>query len=210
MDFVTAQISDEDASTIALLVERHARPGMLAVELGTYTGRSALAMLPTIARAGGHLYCVDWFRGNVGVEAEIGPSYRDHDILAVLRKNLAEAGYLDRVTIVVDQTTPAARCLAPRFDDQTVDVLFVDADHRYSAVKADLEAWLPKMRPGGLVFGHDFEAHLHELDPELVRAHGESDFVGGFHYGVIRAVCEAFPNVNRAGRMWWTLTRGLH
>ena len=204
--FVTEQISEADATVIAQLIEAHARPGMLAVELGTYTGRSALAMLHTIAREGGHLTCVDWFCGNVGVEAEIGPSYRNHDIKKILQENLDEAGHLGRVTIMVWETAPAAQT----FRDRSIDVLFVDADHRYSAVKADLAAWLPKMKPGALVFGHDFEAHLRDLDPELVRAHCESDFVGGFHLGVIRAVCEAFPDVQRTGRMWWTLTGENH
>lgn len=204
VSFITEQISDADAETIAGLIEAHARRGMLVVELGTYTGRSALAMLPTIARADGHLVCVDWFRGNIGVEAEIGPSYRQNNILGTLRENLAVSGHVERVSVILGTTLGAARLVA----DSALDCLFLDADHRYSAVKADLAAWLPKMKPGSLVFGHDFEAHLCDLDPKLVEAHCESDFVGGYHYGVIRAVCEVFPNVSRIGRLWWTLSFG--
>lgn len=199
--FVTEQISEADAAIIAGLLERHGHPGMLAVELGTYTGRSALAMLPTIARHDGHLFCVDWFRGNVGVEAEIGPSYRTHDILQILRENLTASGYSDHVSILLSTTLAAARLVA----DRSLDVLFIDADHRYSAVKADLSAWLPKMKPGALVFGHDFERPLRDMDPASVAAHGEEDFFDGCHLGVIRAVCEAFPNVGQLGRLWWTL-----
>ena len=207
MQFVTEQISGDDVKAITSLVEKHQRTGMVVVELGTYTGRSALAMLPVIQRAEGHLYCVDWFRGNTGVEAEIGPSYRSHDILKILRQNLMEAvgqGLdADRVTIMVGKTVGAALV----FPDRSVDVLFVDADHRYSQVKADLAAWLPKMKTSGLVFGHDFEKHLEECDLEAAIEHCEEDYSGGCHYGVIRAVSEQFEKVHRDGRIWWTNVR---
>lgn len=199
--FITEQISDADAKAINILIEMVARPGMVVVELGTYTGRSALTMLPTIARSRGHLYCVDWFRGNIGVEAEIGPSYRQHDILRVLRDNLDASKFSDFATIIVGTSADVVRVFA----DAGIDALFVDADHRYSAVKADLDAWLPKLKVGGLAFGHDFEAHLHECDPELVAKHCEEDFAHGRHFGVIRAVSERFPNVERDGRVWWTI-----
>ena len=47
----------------------------------------------------------------------------------------------------------AARC----FDDGELDFIFIDANHRYEAVKADIETWWPKVRHGGLLIGHDYE-----------------------------------------------------
>lgn len=38
-----------------------------------------------------------------------------------------------------------------------IDFLFIDGDHRQAAVMADLQSWVPKVRPGGLVAGHDIE-----------------------------------------------------
>lgn len=55
------------------------------------------------------------------------------------------------------------------------DFVFVDAGHSYSAVKADLEAWEPKVRPGGWFGGHDYHSN---------------------HPGVIRAVDERFGEVD--------------
>lgn len=40
--------------------------------------------------------------------------------------------------------------------DNLLDFVYIDACHEYESVKADLKAWVPKVRPGGVVAGHDF------------------------------------------------------
>ncbi len=45
---------------------------------------------------------------------------------------------------------------ATMFPDNYFDLVYIDGDHRYNAVKADIEAWLPKVRPGGTIAGHDY------------------------------------------------------
>jgi predicted O-methyltransferase YrrM len=40
--------------------------------------------------------------------------------------------------------------------DKSLDFVFIDADHKYGSVKKDLEAWTKKVRPGGIVSGHDY------------------------------------------------------
>src|SRR5204863_9980612 len=42
-----------------------------------------------------------------------------------------------------------------RFNDNTIDVLHLDGLHTESAVRHDLGAWLPKLRPGGILLLHD-------------------------------------------------------
>jgi hypothetical protein len=41
--------------------------------------------------------------------------------------------------------------------EEMLDFVYVDANHSYGAVLADLEYWYPKVRNGGMVAGHDFE-----------------------------------------------------
>lgn len=45
---------------------------------------------------------------------------------------------------------------AARFEDRSLDFVYVDSNHRYECVVADLAAWVPKVRSGGIVAGHDF------------------------------------------------------
>jgi predicted O-methyltransferase YrrM len=41
------------------------------------------------------------------------------------------------------------------FGDNTLDFVYIDAEHSYEGVRADIHAWLPKIRKGGCIGGHD-------------------------------------------------------
>lgn len=66
------------------------------------------------------------------------------------------------------------------FEDGSFDFVYIDASHRYEDVKDDIEAWTPKVRPGGIVSGHDYFDGLYE----------------GVHFGVKSAVDEYVKNNN--------------
>lgn len=107
-----------------------------AAEVGSYAGESARIMLNTGRVT--HITCIDTWAGKF---AEVEPHF---DALA--------AEHPGRVR-KVKAASPAAANL---FEDGTFDLLYVDADHAYDAVKADLLAWWPKVRDGGVVAGHDY------------------------------------------------------
>jgi len=54
------------------------------------------------------------------------------------------------VGIIADSSECHSRFCEP------VHLLFIDGDHRYAGVKADLENWTPKIAPGGIVVMHDY------------------------------------------------------
>lgn len=45
---------------------------------------------------------------------------------------------------------------AQQFDDESLDFVYIDGDHSYQAVMDDIEAWLPKVKPGGILAGDDY------------------------------------------------------
>ena len=77
------------------------------------------------------------------------------------------------------------------FDDGMLDFCILDDDHTFGAVMAGLHGWTSKVRPGGLLMGHDFE------HPRNRRG----------LFGVDRAVkgfAEKFRRVLRSeGDVWW-------
>ena len=46
--------------------------------------------------------------------------------------------------------------VAETIPDESLDWVYIDADHRYESIKADYTAWYPKVRPGGIICGHDY------------------------------------------------------
>lgn len=45
---------------------------------------------------------------------------------------------------------------AQRIDPESLDFVYIDARHDYASVLEDLEAWIDKVRPGGIIAGHDY------------------------------------------------------
>jgi len=62
------------------------------------------------------------------------------------------------------------------FSDRSFDFIYIDACHIYEAVRWDLEHYLPKLRAGGLLCGHDYFEHpvfgVVKAVDEFCRDHG--------------------------------------
>jgi predicted O-methyltransferase YrrM len=42
------------------------------------------------------------------------------------------------------------------YEDESLDFVYIDADHEYEGVKRDIELWFPKVKKGGVIAGHDY------------------------------------------------------
>ena len=54
---------------------------------------------------------------------------------------------------------------AQLFEDNSLDFVYIDADHKYEAVKFDIATWFPKIKSGGILCGHDYitKSHIEEF-----------------------------------------------
>jgi predicted O-methyltransferase YrrM len=135
-------------------------PGAIVVEVGNLNGDSARVFLesPNVRV----LIAVDPFETNPD------PYWNgDRDRLARARVAFHRDVVLAHPGRVVAVPLTSLDAAAALFADGSLDLVYVDADHRYDGVAADLRAWRPKVKPGGWIAGHDFESPMW---PDVARA----------------------------------------
>lgn len=91
-----------------------------------------------------------------------------------------------------------------RFENRSLDMVYIDGNHAYDWVKEDIELWWPKVKPGGILAGHDYldmdwqsgsflenkkDKHIY------MKADSETDYIYAGVFGVNPAVDE-FINKN--------------
>jgi hypothetical protein len=70
-------------------------------------------------------------------------------------QNLRACGVEDVVAVLEMESAAAAR----EFQDGSVDLVFIDGDHTFEGVVSDLRCWLPKVKKGGTLAGHDIDTY---------------------------------------------------
>lgn len=161
--------SDEDVACYRSLVEP-IHNGTI-VELGTFAGRSAISIGDLCKANNNVLYCVDHWQGS----EEYDPS---HPYYEAIKPILDAAGWPDLVydTFLTNihndgldeviKPLPMQSVEAIQYVSLPVDLVFIDADHRFEAVARDIKSWLPHIKAGGVIAGHDYEPNW----PEVVKA----------------------------------------
>jgi hypothetical protein len=159
------------------------------LELGSYQGETTVSYAPIVKEKRGTITIVDWFRGNIEHQeidrhhpvSDHGFDYKPSDeIMNNLTHNLKEIDCEEITTIHKSKTEDAADL----FGDESFDLIFVDAGHRYEDVIRDLELYYPKVKKGGVFCGHDFK-----------------------HDGVRKAVAEYFNLPEEFKKILTTLSR---
>lgn len=90
-----------------------------------------------------------YFEGSIKI-ARLG----DEELEAAYQETLRRVEpYMERVEIFRMLSVEAAN----RIEDQSLDYVFIDADHSYDGCVTDIRAWLPKVRPDGWIGGHDYD-----------------------------------------------------
>lgn len=129
-----------------------AADGAHFVEVGTWKGTSAAYMLVEIVNSGKNIKfdCVDTWKGS----DEAAHKNDRH----IINDSLYEH-FLSNLSPVEGKFTPVRLPsveAAATYSDKSLDFVFIDAGHTYEDVKADIIAWLPKVKQGGWIGGHDY------------------------------------------------------
>jgi len=119
-------------------------------EIGSWKGRSSVYMAVEIINSGKeHLFtCVDTWEGCEFTKDN--EAIKDKTLYAEFLKNIEP---LNGIITPVKSTSLEAAKLVP---DSSLDFCFIDASHDYDNVIADIKAWFPKVKLGGVIAGHDY------------------------------------------------------
>lgn len=195
-------ISYKDAKAIEQIALMSLKKDMIVAEIGSWKGFSTSVIAQTIKSWNGRLYAIDHWQGSEGVAHH--DQARIDDILSIFRINMKSLN-LDNVFPMVMTSSDASRI----FKDNSLDFIFIDADHRYTAVMDDLKCWLPKLKSGGIISGHDCEDKYTNFGDyhKVIDQYCEQDVIVGMcHAGVIKALYDTFDNdysIIPNSTVWW-------
>jgi hypothetical protein len=185
-DFDHMDLSDDPSDLAALsdLVSGISRQyrSQTIVEIGSWAGMTALTMASVFP---GNIYCVDTWQGTPGeptrgVVEYFGPEHAFQTFCRNVGSRLFRGIYPCRGTSLQWAAVWPIKAA----------LVFIDAQHDYESVKADILAWRPHVEPGGILCGHDYWDH---------------------YIGVGRAVEELIPaaELHKSGAsVWWTKIPG--
>jgi len=134
-------------------------------EIGVFFGKSAGSFRVLFPEA--KLYLIDpWELSEEYLATGAPPSCKPEDYPEAFR-TVTQLFAHDPNVQIFRSTSKDAVSLVP----DKLDLVFIDGDHSYEAVKEDISLWSKKVRPGGILSGHDYDEVLF---PQIVKAVDES------------------------------------
>lgn len=121
-----------------------------AVEVGTYQGQFASVMIDRLEP--NKFYAVDPLKLFPGMNSNPGHEFGSQQSLDRLAGKVKHRLEIQGHTLIRDVSEKASQ----QFDDSSLDVVYLDADHSFTGCSSDIDYWFPKVREGGILAGHDY------------------------------------------------------
>ncbi len=173
------------------------------VELGVFKGEFAEH---TLKNWSGTLYLIDPWRPLCDEEYLDSSNHKNHQTAFSDTMN-AIKGFENRAFML----RGLGHELVDLFEDNSLDYIYIDGNHSYDNVKADMEMWYPKLKFGGVFSGHDYlkidwsSEHCQNVkhtllsngkDRLIVPDWGDGEYIAGV-FGVNPAVNEFCKKYNK-------------
>lgn len=125
------------------------------VEIGSWKGMSTCFLGLSIkeSKKDIQVFSVDIWAGDEGRQEELKKEAGGGDY--IFKEFLTNIKNCDLQSIVRPYRLPSVLA-AEVFDDNSLDFVFIDACHVVEEVDKDIVAWLPKVKSGGYIGGHDY------------------------------------------------------
>lgn len=201
-----------------LLKEKIARDqpsSFCLLEVGSWAGGSVLTWAEALKdsqQRAATIVCVDGWkpftlagaRPDVPLYQQMGQALSNDTIFGLFWHNVRAAGH-DNIVIPM---RGFSQQVLPLLADESFDLAFIDGNHTYNHVLADLRAATRLVRDGGILCGDDLELQSFQIDLAHAQSQTESDYIKDphtdqhYHPGVTLAVSELFGRVNAWSGFW--------
>jgi predicted O-methyltransferase YrrM len=125
------------------------KTNLVGIEIGSFAGASAEIFLKSNAFK--TLYCIDPWEKNFDpndmstsngletAERKFDEKFKDNKIIVKVKMKSVDALNM--------------------FENDSIDFIYIDGNHQYDFVKQDIENYFSKIKPGGIIAGHDYDVH---------------------------------------------------
>ncbi len=117
----------------------------IGAEIGVYKG----AFTEKFAKAGLRMFAIDPWMAYQGAGRTQQEQNRQNFLYEHTQRTLAP---YPNCTIIRSTSMDALKY----FEDGSLDFVYIDGDHSFKHIAADIVEWSKKVRPGGIVAGHDY------------------------------------------------------
>lgn len=141
--FYTKHFSPENnVKDLHTLIKKYLNSETIMVEIGSFAGTSSELFALFVK----HIYCVDPYLPYKEMDNKIYIAEQEFDTLLSKYNNITK----------VKKTSELA---SHDFEDRSLDFIYIDGAHDYDNVYKDIQLWLPKVKSGGFIGGHDHYNH---------------------------------------------------
>jgi hypothetical protein len=132
--------------------------GSKFVEVGSWKGKSAAYLAVEIinSKKDIKLDCVDTWKGS---SEHVDNEYvKSNSLYKLFIENTSS------LSSVINPIRMDSVSASKIYEDNSIDFVFIDANHDYDSVKEDISVWFPKVKVGGVIAGHDYKYGWKDVD----------------------------------------------
>ena len=125
--------------------------GSKFVEIGCWKGKSSAYLGVEIINSKKNitLDCIDTWKGS---DEHISYKHiKEETLYQLFIQNISP------LLSVINPIKMDSVSASKNYEDKSIDFVFIDGAHDYKSVKADIDAWFPKVKIGGVIGGHDYK-----------------------------------------------------
>jgi hypothetical protein len=131
----------------------YCKPGSKICEIGVFCGEFAQKLLETNPEK---LVLIDPWQGIVGSGNVDGNNYVECDLEKVYEHLFEKSQNIP----IIDLRRGYSGNILEDYPDNFFDFIYIDGDHSYYGCKLDLNLSWKKVKPGGVIAGHDYEMNM--------------------------------------------------